>query len=741
MSITDRASRLWTRVLKGRLLIVFSGLFLSLCMGYIHSVQPVFLQYLEKKLFDTYLQSMHRTQTSGVPVIVDIDEKTLKEFGQWPWPRYLVASLMQKVQSLGASSIGLDFVFAEPDRTSLDVLKQEMNEFYQLNVKILGVPEFFQDNDKIFADVLANGPFILGYHFNYEATGREQRQCVLHQINQAFRSEDGTTPDVDYFISAPDVTCNIPVLSEAIRSSGSFNTIPDEDGIIRSQPLFFRWKENLYPSLALATYLKGRPVTNLIVGFANDGVASLQLDDLVIPLDQAGRMLINMRGPQRTFPYYSARDVLRDILPRDTFKDKIVFVGTSAAGLKDLRATALDSVYPGVEVHATIVDNILQRDFLSLPRQKNLIQYLLILFLGGLATALLAQTSAIWSLLPLSLCAAGLWYGTRAIFAQSGLFISPLLPLMTLAAIFAMLTLIKFWREELEKRFYHSAFSHYVSKAVVDQIVKSPEKLSLSGEERDVSILFSDIRSFTTLSEQLSPNQVSELLHAYFTPMTRRIIAHEGTLDKFIGDAVMAFWNAPLDIVEHQRKAVAASFEMLTELATLNQSFKTAYNLELKIGIGLHSGQVRVGNMGSADLFDYTIIGDNVNVASRLEGLTKYYGQEIIVSESIRNACGDVYFFLEIDTVRVKGRVLPLIIYRPFPLAEAKAREEEFSCYARALEHYKQQHFSEAQRLFVELREGLRDAKLYAIYQERCKTLQSLPPPTDWDHVFTHEEK
>lgn len=731
----------WKQLKKGRAPILFSGLLFSLLMVGLALQDPLFFKFLDNKLYDTFLRRVHHTETSGVPVIVDLDEKSLAEFGQWPWPRYRVAKLLEKINALGAASVGVDIVFAEQDRTSLDVLQKELADGYKVKLNTTGIPRDLLDNDRIFAKTLALGPFVLGYFFDISGqAGSKASDCEMRMQQPAVRWPPGWgEKDIPRIMfSSKSVLCSLPILSQAAGWGGFINSLPDIDGIIRRVPLFISWNGRLYPNLALATYLRAKGAQQYALDVSTDSM-TLILGDARVPLDEHGQLLIHFRGPRNTFPYYSAADVLQDKLLANVFKDNIVFLGTSATGLKDLRATPLDQIYPGVEAHANIVDNILQHDFMQQPSWFKGVEIIGILALGALSTLLLTWTKAVWSLIPLLLCGFGLWQSS--IWGmENGMFISPLYPLLTLAANFSLLTLIKFWREESEKRFFHSAFSRYVSKAVVDQMIKSPEKLALGGEEREVSILFSDIRGFTTLSEQLTPSQVSELLHAYFTPMTKCVIASNGTMDKFIGDAIMAFWNAPIDTPWHQGRALQSALAMLDELKTLNVNFKNTYGFELHIGIGLHCGSVRVGNMGSADLFDYTVIGDSVNLASRLEGLTKYYGVECVVSETIKTSCEKDYYFQELDKVRVKGKVLPIAIYAPHRRADLPRKQIELDLYEEALTFYKAQNFAAAQAAFEQLRE-ISDQKLYAVYQERSIVLEQSPPSDDWDYVFKHEKK
>ena len=748
MNILKAFISFWRRLERGRAVLLLSGIGLSLIMAVVYAIRPIFFVYLDTKLYDSFFRWEHSQTTSGVPVIVDIDDASLQQLGQWPWPRYRIAKLLNGIKELGAESIGLDMVFSEQDRTSLNVLQEELLEDYNMRINFQGLPESMRDNDFTLAQTLKSGPFVLGYHFDFGDNKKfVPKECALHKLNLSImRGPDSSQPQ-DVVFNAPHVICNLKSLGESVSHSGFFNALPDPDGTIRHAPLLIEYKGNYYPCLALATYLQAYPTKQIILWLKRNEKAdqeppSLQVGETIIPLSNSGQLLINFRGPRESFPYYSAADILMGRLPPNILENKIVFIGTSAAGLKDIRATPLDQIYPGVEVHATVLDNILREDFRRQPDVLKDVEVLLVFGLGLLSTVLMTWSGALWSLLPLCGCAGGLWYGSLWAFGNKGVFISPLIPSITLAVNFALLTLMKFWREESEKRFYHAAFSQYVSKAVVEQIVKSPEKLSLSGEERIVSILFSDIRSFTSMSEKLTPHQVSELLQAYFTPMTAIITEQDGTLDKFIGDAIMAFWNAPLDTSHHQQKAVFAAMNMHTALEKLNPMFMERFGLELHIGVGLHCGMVRVGNMGSKDLFDYTIIGDSVNLASRLEGLTKFYGQGVVVSETIRNACQDAsLYFQELDTVRVKGKALPIMIYTPHHEETHIMNLEEFNVFEQALAAYKKQDFRFAQECLTSLRTQFHDRKLYALYQERCARLAKNPPGEGWDHVFTHESK
>ncbi|PIE68675.1 MAG: nucleotide cyclase [Deltaproteobacteria bacterium] len=725
---------------QSRFSVLAAGGVLTLVACVLFVRKPLFFTYLDHTFYDVVLQYEAKTTHSPVPVIVDLDEASLKAFGQWPWPRYRMALLLEKIRQSGALAIGMDIVFAESDRSSPRIMQQELKQDLHLDVGFTGIPPALMDNDVLLGDILAKGPYVLGYYFTFGAVSDDQPP-VLPTLKVSVIKEPGAR-DLEHYLYLPKgVVAPVPSLTRQCPGAGFFNTIPDRDGVLRKTPLFVFWKGAVYPSLALAALLQALPNQQVLIKVAPGGIVSMSIGGKVIPLDQQGCLHVHFKGPEKTFPYISAGDILRDQVAPQTFAGKIVFIGTSAAGLKDLRTIPLDTNYPGVEVHANIVDNILSGDFIRRPDWARGLELLLLILAGVTTTGVIAWTQSRLVLPLVLLMGAGIVYGAFWAFGQWSIVLSPVFSLMVLTGNFALLNLLKFFLAEKEKLFFRRAFSQYVAPAVVDRIVKNPKQLSLSGEEKEVSILFSDIRGFTSISEQLSPHQVSSLLHDYFSPMTRVITEHLGTLDKFIGDAIMAFWNAPMDVPDHQLKAVKTALGMLITLHEMNDDFQKRYGVNLRIGIGLHCGQVRVGNMGSAELFDYTILGDNVNLASRLEGLTKFYGVTLLVSEEIARACGDAFVRQEIDRVRVKGKNQPVTIFNLHTPERAEQFREELELYARGMALYRDQAFEKALEIFARLREDYMDIRLYALYHERCVTLMAQPPDAHWDGVFSHTSK
>ncbi len=726
--------------------ILMTGLGVTLFMAGLFVFKPQAIQLLEYKLYDVFLEQVHSTETSGVPVIVDIDDQSLKRFGQWPWPRYRMALLLEKIRRAGALAVGLDILFAEPDRTSPRILKQELKRDLELDIGFSGLPQGLMDHDSLLAGILSQGPYVLGYSFSFHRPpGTDPANPDLPPLSAAVVSAPKAGPIKHFLFQAEDVVPPLPNLLQSSPGAGYMNTLADKDGVLRRTPLFIAYGDSIYPQLGLATLLQAfaGTIPDPVIKVTRGGVESLKIKNTIIPLQANGALLLNYRGPSNTFSYISAADILQDRSDPQQLQGKIVFIGTSASGLKDIRISPLDQIYPGVEAHATIVDNILSQDFISRPDWTPGLELSSILVFGLLTTILIGLSSPRFTLPVALLAGLGAWFGSLWSLDQLNIWISPSFPLITLIANFSMLNLLKFRLSEKDKRFFRSAFSKYVSKAVVDQLAESPDKLSLKGEEKEMSILFSDIRGFTSISEQLSPVQVTHLLNEYFTPVTRVITSNQGTLDKFIGDAVMAFWNAPLDVPGHRNLAIRSALDMLGAVRELNQSFQEQFGVQIKIGIGLHCGLCRVGNMGSSDLFDYTIIGDSVNLASRLEGLTKFYGVELIASEDTLQDPSEGVLVQDLDLVRVKGKQQPVRIFAVYgeDHTDTSPTRKELERYHQALQRYREQDFDLALQQFKELAEENSRRKIYTLYQSRCSLFCEEPPGADWDGVFIHESK
>ncbi|MEG6549247.1 adenylate/guanylate cyclase domain-containing protein [Desulfocurvibacter africanus] len=724
---------------------LLAGTLLVLSLGGLYIAHPPFLQFLDFKLYDLLLRGQPAKPTAERVVIVDLDERSLAEYGQWPWPRYRLALLMERIRQQGALSIGLDILLAEPDRTSPAVLRREFKRDLGLDVEFSGLPEALEDNDALLARILGSGPYVLSFYFDFSDFGQSEQVSAsslgLPTLGLSIAKADGASEPEATMLRPSKIIAPLPELAQATRHCGFYNTLTDLDGTIRRTPLLIAHQGKYYPSLALAVILEALNGGTPLLKVGQLGPEGLRVaKGLNVPLDPQGSLLVNYRGPAHSFPHISAADVLAGTASADAFSGKIVLVGTSAAGLQDLRTTPFGPGYPGVEVHANVVDSILQQDFILRPDWAPGVELAILLFTGLGTVLLMTCIASKYMILPLGLLGWAIWLGSERLLAIKGMYISPLYSYLSFGSSFVLLTFLKFMHEERQRRFLHTAFSRYVAPAVVSRIVNSPKSLSLQGEEKEVTILFSDIRSFTSLSEKLSPTQVSELLRAYLTPMTRIITDELGTLDKFIGDAIMAFWNAPLDVQNHPARAMRAAQRMLAELDTLNREFEQRFGLRLSIGIGVHTATVRVGNMGSDDLFDYTVIGDGVNYASRLEGLTKFYGAPLVCSAEVALRCQGSFAFQELDKVRVKGKQNATTIFTAMS-GDSGGQAQERELHARGIGLYQARDFTAAAESFTTLARLQPEKRIYQIYLERCCSLARQDVPEDWDGVFIHTEK
>jgi adenylate cyclase len=431
---------------RNRSRVLVYGILFSLLLFFLNLGKPTLSDFLHYRFYDLLL-SANRGEPSSVPVIVDIDEKSLKQYGQWPWPRYRIATLLDKLKNLGALSIGLDMLFAEEDRASIHSIRKELSRDFGVELNLREVPQSLRDNDQRLAKTLSRGSIVLGYQFLFEE-GSDSENCLLHPIHVNKLGRDKAERDSPLFIHARSVSCNLKMFSEAAAGSGFFNISPETDGILRRVPLIMEHKGKWYPSLALATLMMALGVNDVLLKTDRNGVDSLYLNQTAIPLTSTGGLLIRFRGKGRTFDYVSAADVLSDRIPDGKIRGKIIFVGTSASGLKELKPTPFDPVFPGVEVHATVVDNILNKDFIFRPPWAAGLESLGVLVLGLISAFILAWIGAGWSSLLLGAVGVTVWQASAWTFRNEGIFISPILPLIVLVCNFSLLTFFRFWQEE-----------------------------------------------------------------------------------------------------------------------------------------------------------------------------------------------------------------------------------------------------------------------------------------------------
>jgi adenylate cyclase len=722
---------------------------------------PSFLELVELKTLDLRFKSRGTVKPLDTVVHAVIDEKSLDEEGKWPWPRSKIARLVDYLSDDGAKVIGFDIGFLEPDENNnLAFINKLESKVKSLKVKNKNLHKFIDDsritadNDLALASAIkrSKAKVILGYffHMRQEGLGYEIEEdtidAKLAQINESkypiIQFSAGEHPVEETFFEAYAPETNLPILTEAADSSGYFNMFPDFDGVVRWIPFVIKSGDEIFPPLSMQCiwHYMGNP--SLIVKVAEYGVQGIQIGDIRIPTDEKGRMMINYLGPPKTFPHYPISDIINNRVQKGEFKDKIVLVGATAIGIYDMRNAPFSPVYPGLEIHATVVDNILRQHFLTRPEWAQVFDILFIVLMGVIAGFAIPRLNAIKGILFALILFFAHIFITRFLFVHYGVWLNVVYPLGALLILYITLTIYKYITEERERKKIKGAFTYYVSSSVVNEMLKHPEKLKLGGDRKELTVLFSDIRGFTSIAEGLTPEELVHLLNEYLTVMTDTIFKYDGTLDKYIGDAIMAIYGAPLDVSDHPAKACRSALEMMAKLKNLNQKWISESKKPIDIGIGINTGPMMVGNMGSLQRFDFTVMGDSVNLSSRLEGANKNYKTNIIISEFTYEHVKDEFTCMELDSVRVKGKTKPVKIYN---LAGDKdlpgIQGEVVNQFNRAIALYKQSNWDEAIHIFENI--TAMDPDLYAAqsYIERCYELKKNPPPADWDGVYVFTTK
>lgn len=713
-----------------------------------HPIGLAFVRQLEALSYDLRLNlTMPRTVDPRI-VIIDIDEKSLAEEGRWPWPRVKLAKMLDNLfDRYHVAVLGFDVVYAERDESSgLNVLerlaRKDLKEDARYRETLARLrPEL--DYDALFAQKLKGRPVVLGYYFT-----REQNVSgVLPPPVFPAGTFDGMNIP---FMAMTGYGANLPELQKNAASAGYFTFDPDSDGVARRVNLLVEYKGTYYEALSLSVVrtLLGHPP--LIAGFPEEAQGAngynliewLGAGSLKIPVDERLAALIPYRGKQGSFTYVSAADVLKNRVKPETLEGKIILVGTTAPGLVDSRATPVSSVYPGVEVHANLIAGMLDGNIKHRPGYVLAIEVLTLLVAGLLLALLLPFVSPLRSSLLTLLVLAAVVGANLAAWQYANMVLSLASPVLMIGLIFVLNMSHGFFVEARAKRQITGLFGQYVPPELVDEMSKDPGKFTMEGESREMTVLFSDVRGFTSISEGLKPKELSQLMNEYMTPMTRIIHKHRGTIDKYIGDAIMAFWGAPLADPDHARHAVLAALEMQTVLAELRPQFMARGWPEIRIGVGVNTGVMSVGNMGSQFRMAYTVMGDAVNLGSRLEGITKQYGVGIIVGEHTRHKVQEVVF-RELDRVRVKGKDEPVAIFQPLGLEGQvdKAVVDELELFEQALACYRSQDWDGAEAQLQALLKMAPDSHLYQLYLERVAYFRATPPGENWDGVFVFQTK
>jgi adenylate cyclase len=715
---------------------------------------PFFVRALRLVAFDYYQRLDPAAYDPNLPVrIVDIDEKSLSIYGQWPWPRTIVRDLLLGLTSKGAAVVAFDVLFAEPDRTSVEAIVKQLppREAIAITAALAGQPS----NDELFATALKDSPSVLSV-----ALGEEGSATFEAKAGFAFGGDDPRP----FLLEFKGATHNLPELESAARGIGAFNWVADRDQIVRRVALMFRLNETFVPALApealrvaqgASTYLlKASNASGETAFGQSTGLNHIRIGDVEVPTDGGGGIYLKFRHFNKA-AYIPAWKVLAGEVPQEEIEGRIMLVGTSAPGLLDLRATPIDAAVPGIDIHAQVIETLLTGRFLERPDYALALEALVLLAFGVMLAFVLPRVPATASAAIGFLTIGVILFGGWAAFRYANLLIDPSYPVLFLGCLTAIITFYTYHGAEAQRSQIRHAFGQYLAPALVEQLAQTPERLVLGGEERDMTILFSDVRGFTAISELYKddPQGLTSLMHRLLTPLTNAIVGQEGTIDKYIGDAVMGFWNAPLPVPQHELRACAAALDMIDRVAVLNRERQEEPKaagqpfLPLRIGIGINTGRCLVGNLGSELRFNYSVLGDPVNVASRLEGQTKFYGVPILIGSKTGEKAKEKFAVVEVDLVTVKGKTEPETVYTLLGREEVAGdiRFQEFrKLWSTVIYCYRSRDWEgalEAIELCRSAENNFGLGALFDLYSTRVQAFQASAPSADWTGIFVAETK
>ncbi|HYC64736.1 MAG TPA: adenylate/guanylate cyclase domain-containing protein [Reyranellaceae bacterium] len=731
----------------------------------LRAADPPELQRLRDYAFDSFQRLKPREYSSELPVrIVDIDEASLRELGQWPWPRTILAQLIDKLVEHGAAVIAFDIVFAEPDRSSLSQVVRTLPpgaDREALERLAASVP----DNDRVFAEAIAKAPVVTGFAFEPKGTTKPPKR-LMGVVHNSGEKDMSRLPELvrDFVPQQLGAVNTLAVIEAAAKGNGSIN--PDVGTeVVRRVPMMFRLAnyrdEDLFPSLAIEAIRVVQGASTYLIRWSGaqecpafgerTGICLIRVGDVAIRTDAEGRMALYDTG-HRKERYVSALGVLKGQVPADKIEAQAIFIGTSAVGLQDIRSTPLEGTVPGVEVHAQLLEQMLTQTYLVRPELANGVEFIYLGVIGLLFVFLLPRLSAgRMALVAAVFIGAGIavpWF----VFSEARLLFDPIYPPATLATIYVAGSALAFMRTEQERAEIRGAFGLYLSPEVVEQVARNPELLQLGGELREITVMFTDVRGFTTISEQFDPQGLTRFMNKFLTPMTDIIMASRGTIDKYMGDAIMAFWNAPLALEGHAARGCQAALAMQARLRELNVQWKAEAEAEgrphlpVNFGIGLNTGNASVGNFGSTQRFTYSALSDSVNLASRLEGQCKTYAVGIIIGNGTREKVPDMAA-LELDLIMVKGKTEPermFCLVGDAEFAKSAAFRALVDKQAEFLALYRKGAFAEARAMIDSLEAAATAAGwqqgYYAMMRERIGELIA-EPPADWTGVYVAKEK
>ena len=611
------------------------------------------------------------------------------------------------------------------------------------------------DYDRALATAISNSSatVVLGYFFHTSHEGSGYRLSPDEMVEQLKRIEssqypfvisEGQEPAESPFLKAYAPESNLEMLSQATPYAGWFNTIPDYDGVLRWAPMVIECGGNVYPPLALMSVWNYLDQPQLVVQVEIQGVEGIHIGERFIPTDPHGRILINYLGPPKTFPHYSITDILQGKIPLGTFKDAIVLVGSTAEGIYDSRNTPFTTVHPGLEVHANIAETILSQAYLNIPKRADIFNLLAIIAMGVLMGLALPRLNALRGAL-FALFVFGAYIVANSwLFTASGIWLNMVFPLLALFITYVAITVFRYFTEERQRKEIKSTFSRYASKRVIEQMLDHPDQLKLGGEVRQITVLFCDLAGFTSYSEIYTPNAMIEILGEYFSQMTEQVFANEGLLKEYVGDELMAIFGAPLTQEDHAKRACLTALAMRDKLREIRRIWAELDRPQLTARTGVNSGNMLVGNIGSKYRFSYGALGDDVNLGSRLEGLNKQYGTEILLGENTANLIDGQFRLRRIDYVRVKGKEKPVQVYELLGETGAVLSEEEerrLRIYQEGFEAYQSQRWAEAIDIFQNGLELYPKEKSFQTMGIRCRIYQKEPPKGEWDGAFRERRK
>ncbi len=757
------------RITGFKISVLITLVFLLLfAKNYMYIGSESFIELVDKKLVDFIIRSRGNTLKTDNVVIAAIDTKSIDRYGRWPWGRNLMADLLHELEThYHVRVLGYDVVFAEPDTNDITA-ERVLDSYYKLISRENRNSRTFQDrlrkiHSKVSSEVKNDAKFgaelskwdnvVLGYYFftnaNIDQISHISDEQLAEYAGRLENSEITIIEGAEYLpymqlIEGLAVEANIRRLIARHNLSGFFNYVPDlEDGTIRRVPLVIKYKDMYFPSLDLQIVRRyyGDPSIRMVVN--EGGIEGFALGDKWIKTDSDGTVMINYRGEAFTFNHYSVYDIITHKVPVEKIEGRVVLLGATETGVYDLRTTPMGSAFPGVEVHANLIDNLINEDYFHRSDFVHFLTFMLILFVGLIVGIILPRLSALPGLVfsVVSMAAyitINLWFLNNERTWTSFVYVLGVILFNWFAIV-----LFKFFGEEKDARFIKGAFQQYLSPKVIDQLVDNPDMLKLGGEKRAITAFFSDVQGFSTISESLSPEELVELLNEYLTAMTDIIMKYNGTVDKFEGDAVIAFFGAPVIYKDHAVRACLASLEMQEKLVEMRKVWKKRGKHELYVRIGLNTGQAVVGNMGSAYRMDYTMMGDEVNLAARLEGVNKQYNTFTMISEYTYKEIKDAVEVRELDMIRVVGKVKPVRIFEVLGKKDEVVPEvmNAKKYFAKGLILYRQQKWDEARKFFGHTIKLLKNDGPSKAFYERCKQFKIKPPGENWDGVYTMGSK